>query len=133
MQDKRDSKRLDIHLTAIFRAPDVDDGICFASTVDLSASGLCLLTKVKLNQGQKWPFELVLPTDERILLKTEIVWIEEWDVLVSTEYKAGVKLTDAITPTIARYAKFYNEKLREAVCSKDDIQKVSKPSLNLDA
>lgn len=121
MQDKRDSKRLDLSLPAIFRTPDADDGICFASTVNLSAGGLCLLTKVKLKSGQKWPLELVLPTDERILLKTEIVWIEEWDVLVSTEYKAGVKLTDAITPTIARYAKFYNEQLKEVVRPKDDI------------
>lgn len=111
MKEKRKFKRLDLNLPVGFRSL-LDDATSFASTVNVSPGGLCILAKEKIPVGRRWPFKLEAPDGKQFSLQAEVIWNVEWPVLVVIEYKMGVKLQDAFSSSLAAYSQFYFKQLK---------------------
>ncbi len=101
-----------MNLAIAFRSL-IDGSTTFASAENFCPGGLCIMAKEKIPAGFKWPFKLETPQGEQFSLKAEVVWSAEWPVLVETEYKMGVKLTDTFSNALAKYSQFYFENSRK--------------------
>ena len=112
-RDKRRTPRFDMNLSATVESAPKGKEI-FASTVNLSERGLCLLSKEKIAEGSQLLCRILLETGEQFVLHGKVMWIIEWPVLIMTEYKIGVWLADAVNSSFSSYEKFCREKLKTA-------------------
>lgn len=116
--DKRRSHRVECELPLVFQPPEsLEEEMAFGITVDLSATGMCFLTKEPLMVGQKLPLKLQLPKGERLMIHVEVIRVETKKDLVFiggfNEFKVGVKIIDPILGDEIRYVHFFAEILRE--------------------
>ena len=117
MADQRRTHRLPIELAVTFHPLDQEDIVAFATTMDISATGLSLLTKEPLAKGQKLKLQLELPRQKRITIHGEVVRVEEKKEMGFlgglNEFKIGIKIVDPIWGDEAAYVRFVAEKMKE--------------------
>src|SRR3989338_8950591 len=111
IRDKRRTPRFDFTLPATVESI-TGQTMGFASTVNLSERGLCLLSKEKVAEGSRLLCRILLETGEQFVLHGKVMWIVEWPVLIMTEYKIGVWLADAVNSSFSSYEKFCREKIK---------------------
>jgi len=111
MRDKRRTTRFDLNLPATVELTPGEE-TAFASTVNLSERGLCLLSKEKIAEGSRLLCRLLLEGGERFVLQGKVMWSAEWPVLITTEYKMGVWLSDAVNSSFGSYEKFCRQRLK---------------------
>jgi len=120
MGEQRQALRIGMELPASF---EIDDGkeenLAIATTLNISAGGLCINTKQILSVGQKLLLRVglmdLLSTDQKekvnkksgaVALKVQVVWVKSFDVLVVEEYKVGIRLLDSHGEDAQKFVKF---------------------------
>jgi len=104
--DKRRCHRLKVELPASFKASDEHKNLSIASTIDVSAIGICLISKEKLAVGQELPLHVTLPDDRRLTLNVKVIWVKEEIVSDINEYKMGIKINDGMKADEKKFVKF---------------------------
>ena len=113
MQDKRRCHRLAIELSATFLLSDKPNQVDFATTMDMSATGIRLLTKEKVKKQQKLVITVKLPEEGPIVIHAEVVWVKEVPVYSHTEYQVGIQIDDSMPADEAKFVRYYAHKLKE--------------------
>ena len=106
MQDKRRCKRYEVDLPATFRVREDQKHISFATSLNVSAKGLCVVTKEQLAKGQKVKMQVKLPTKETLSMNATAVWVRESMACSRKEYLVGLEIEDKVTADEARFVKF---------------------------
>jgi len=118
MADKRRTYRLAMQLPATFYTPGLEEEVCFATTVDLSATGISFTTKEPVIKGQRIKFRVQLPNDKRVTLNGEIIRVvekKEWAFLGGlSEYEVGMKILEPIAGDEVEYVRFLAAKMKGA-------------------
>jgi hypothetical protein len=124
MSDQRRTHRLAIQLPATFFTPGWDEEVSFASTVDLSATGISFTTKELLIKGQRIKFCLQLPNHRLVTIVGEIIRVvekKEWAFLGGlSEYEVGMKILEPIAGDEVEYVRFLAAKMKEFFGKKND-------------
>jgi hypothetical protein len=113
MQDKRRSHRLDIKLPATVSFLEKRGQVEFATTINVSATGIRILMKEKIEKQQKLIVTLRLPAEGNIVVHAEVVWVKEVSLYGHTEYQAGIKLDDSMPADESKFVRYYARELRE--------------------
>jgi len=113
MQDKRRCHRLKIQLPACYRISDQNDDLAIGSTIDISAIGICLLSKEKLEVGQELPIQVTLPEDDKIVIHVKVIWVKEAYDSSSpeSEYKMGLKILEPLKGGESKLVRYYAKQL----------------------
>jgi hypothetical protein len=100
-----------------FAAPEDKEHVVLAATLDISATGIGLLTKEPLKAGQELTLRVDLPTGETPTVGAEVIRVEKMQQLGQlggiNEYKIGLKLSGPVHPDESVFVKYYAEKLRD--------------------
>ena len=108
MSDKRRCHRLHIELPATFKASEKDDQISIGTTVDISALGVCLVTREALKIGQELAVQLILPGGDKTRIRVKVVWVKEKEYYDSgKEYLTGIKILEPMQADEARFIKYF--------------------------
>lgn len=106
--EQRAYRRFSVELPARFR-PCGSTAAHFEVTIlDIGPEGMCFLSRARVAPGQKIEFHVHLDQQDKVFLKTEIMWVKE---LEKAYYKAGVKIVDANLHDEERFIKFYCHQL----------------------
>ena len=106
--EQRAYRRFVVELPARYRVCG-SNAIPFEVTIiDMGPEGMCFLSRTKVDPGQKIEFYVDLDSQEKVFLKTEVMWAKELD---KTYYRAGVKIIDANVHDEERFIKFYCQQL----------------------
>ena len=112
--DGRRSHRLNIELPALLKVHPSKQDIS-SITVNVSAVGICLACEATPRIGSKFPIEITLPTKEKVVIQTEVVWVREAPTVYKNfEYHVGLKIIDTIDPPVEKFIRFYVEKFLKA-------------------
>ena len=111
--ENRRAHRLRIEIPATFKVSEKQEHISIATTVDVSALGLCLQTKETLRAGQELALTLKLSNQEKVNLNAVVVWFRAGEFSLGEEYTAGIKLTESPKDEELKFIKFYVSKLME--------------------
>jgi hypothetical protein len=106
MQEKRRCLRFRIELPASFQAYEGQKHISIGTTIDISAIGICLLTKEKMQEGLELPLRIGLPTGEKIVIYVKTMWVRESVTFGGREYRVGLKIVDPIKGDESKFIKF---------------------------
>ena len=107
-EDKRRCVRLNIELPASFKVHKSQEHISHASSLDVSALGLRLLTREPLEKGQIFPIRIILPDQQRLTLTVEVVWAKREEASITEDYLAGVRIVTGKQPEDeTKYVKFF--------------------------
>lgn len=82
-----------------------------ATTLDLSGTGLRLRSRTPLEVGRHVAVKLLLPGDERVVLKTKVVWIKEDGPPLDREFQIGLQLEDAMDDGARAFIRFVAGKM----------------------
>lgn len=114
MSETRRSYRLPIEIPATFKVKEGQKHISIGTTLNVSALGICLKTKEKLDNGQHLDIKLKLPTGEDIVIHTVVVWVKEMDFYAAKDYSVGVKISDVMYADEAKFIKYYVKQFLQA-------------------
>jgi len=107
MSDKRRCHRYDIELPVSFKLSHQQKHISVATTINISAKGICMASKEKFLRGQKFPMQVKLPSGERLVIHVEVIWVKEVLVCNTLEFQAGIKIADGgLKADEAKFVKF---------------------------
>jgi len=112
-REQRRSYRLNLDLPATFQIFDVEMKPARASIQDVSAVGICFLTKTEVKPGQKITLRVTLPGKEAVAVHGTAVWCKQKVLYDVTEYRLGVKIDDPIKGDEGKFVKFYANKFME--------------------
>ncbi len=117
MKDKRRCHRLNVELPVTFLAPGKEQELVLAATMDISATGICLVTKEPLDIGQELVIRVELPTGEKPQIHVNVIRVEEMIQMAELggfkEYKIGLLITGPVEADESVFVKYYAEKLKE--------------------
>ncbi len=108
MSGKRTNPRFQVQLPARYKILSSPSVAFEATVVSIGAEGLCFQLKDLLDIGQVIELQVHLDLEEKVLLKTEIIWIQRRD---EKTYRAGVKIVDVPLNEEIRFIKFYCGKM----------------------
>jgi len=81
------------------RDEDASPGLT-EKTKNIGAGGVCLVSKEKLNSGDRLRLEINLPTGDTIRAKARVVWTKKYEITVSKTneigYYTGVEFIDIL-------------------------------------
>jgi|GEM_PF-507373 len=107
MHDKRRAFRLPLEIPASFKFFEAQKHISIGTTLNVSALGICLTTKERLERGQRLTIKLKLPTGEEVAIHTTVIWITGVPSFEEKIYKVGIKIIDELKPDEAKFIKYY--------------------------
>lgn len=111
MADKRRCHRINVELPITFKFSEKQKNISLATSVDISALGLRLLTKESLSIDQVILLNIKVGKKENFLIKAKVMWIEEKSILSFKEFLIGVKIIDSMDCDEAKFLKFFATKM----------------------
>ena len=113
MVERRRSHRFSVGLHCLMEIPSVSGTTAIASTLDISATGLCLSTQEGIEVGTQLPIQVTLPGTHQdvVTLRVEVLWVKEVVIATATEYKIGVKILEPVTEQEKKFIRFYAGKL----------------------
>ncbi len=121
--ERRTTYRLNIELPAFVEIPGSPQNVSLATTLNISATGVCLLSKHRFDVGQELFLKINLPTKEKLTIHVQIVWFKETIAFNGREYMSGIKIIDAMKFDEAKLVRFYADQLIEFFKSKRDESK----------
>lgn len=92
MLEKRRCHRFKIELPAWFKSSAADEEFSIGTTVDVSATGMCLVSKAKLKLNQDLLLQVKLPSEEILFIKGKIVWVKDDFRGIIPEYRVGFRI-----------------------------------------
>jgi hypothetical protein len=107
MDDRRRSYRLNLELPATFKLTESQRHLSLATTLDVSALGMCITSKEKISRGEKIRLKVKLPNNETVELKTLVVWVKQEDVYKDGLYTIGIKIMEPMSDDEAKFVKYY--------------------------
>ena len=108
--EQRRCHRLSIELLVSFESMGA---VHIAKTNDISATGLCILTRENLKIGKILPIRLTLPQGQKISLQVKIIWINEIPLGSISEYKVGLQIISSNRSEEEKFVQFYAQQLAE--------------------
>lgn len=112
MQEKRRCHRIGIELPASYQASQAFRSISIATTLDISATGLCLLTREPLLVGQEIALQITLPVEGRIIVNVRVIWVKEIYTAMTTEFQIGLQIIEPMRADERAFVRFYAKQLR---------------------
>ena len=109
--DKRRAHRLKIELPAFFKITKTQPHISIGTTIDISATGICLKTREHLSAGQELTIQLKLPDGEKISLNAKVVWVKGMDYSMYSDQSVGIQLTGPIGDNEKKFVRYYAQQL----------------------
>ena len=111
MPERRRCHRMDIELPLSFKAMKIQRHISVGLTVNISAVGLCFQTTENLITGQPLTLTVQLPSEEKVDLNTQIMWVRE-SGYISRDYFVGVKIQEPLNDDAKTFVKFCAERMK---------------------
>jgi Tfp pilus assembly protein PilZ len=111
MVDKRRCLRHKIEVPAWFKNTRYQKDLSLATTINISATGICLTTREPLEAGQEVLMQVKLPPDERVIINTRVVWIQEIMGLTVREYLVGLRLVEPMQFEEKKFVQFCARKM----------------------
>jgi Tfp pilus assembly protein PilZ len=68
------------------------------------------LTREKLELGQEIPIQVELPTREKVVIHTKVMWCNPTNKM--DEYRVGVKINEKMTGGESKFVQFYSDRLK---------------------
>jgi len=82
-------------------------------TVNINNTGVCLLSAEKLETGREVPVTVTLPGNEKIIIRTTVIWARPVENSPTKEYRMGLRIIDPTKPDEKKLVEFYTGKARE--------------------
>lgn len=111
MQEKRRVHRFKMELPAWFCTSDSDDELSIGTTVDISATGICFVSKTELAVDQELVLQIKIPSEEVLFIRGKVMWVKEDFRSVLPEYRIGFKINDAPQNDELRFVRFFAMKM----------------------
>lgn len=111
--DKRRAHRLKIEIPATLKRTRDQAHISIATTLDISAMGLCLRVKERLQMGDQVIIQLQLSDRQTATLNAKVVWVKDDEFLMGPDFIVGIKITQSLKTEEIKFIQFYVKKLFE--------------------
>jgi len=110
MKERRQYHRFNVQMEALFSASGSRDNLTKGTVVNLSAMGISLTTKEKLDLGQEISIQLDLPGEDKVTVMAKVVYSNPTGTI--GEYRNGIRIHERISEDAQKFLKFYSEKLK---------------------
>lgn len=111
--DHRRCFRFKLEIPAWFRTSRFSEELTVATTLNVSATGICLVTREPVEVGQNILMQVRLPDYERVIINTHVVWVKERREDVDCRYFVGLRLVEPIEHEEKKFVKFCAQKMLE--------------------
>ena len=109
--EQRRTQRLKIEIPATFKITNQQEHVSIGTTLNISATGLCLQTKERLTPGQDLAISLNLPSYEKVTMNVRVIWVQETDFSLTSDYLIGIKITESLKSEEVKFIKYYVSQL----------------------
>lgn len=109
--EQRRCFRFKMELPAWFRNSRSQKDLSLATTLDVSATGMCLATREALEVGQEILMQVKLPPEDRVIIRTRVVWVREIAGTMVREYQVGLRLVEPMQYEEGKFVKFFAKKM----------------------
>ena len=113
--EKRRCHRVNIELPVCF---ELLGAMYLAKTVDISATGLCILSRQELKIGDKVTVQVTLPGLARVILDVKVIWVRTKGASLIDEYRMGLQIVKTAKSDQEKYVRFYARQLKKAFAEK---------------
>ena len=114
MEEKRRVLRFKLEVPAWFKNTKYKNkDLSIASTMNVSATGIALITREALEVGQQVLMQVKLPPDERVIVRAEVVWVRDITRTFIPEYQVGLRLVEPMQYEESKFVKFCAKKMLE--------------------
>ena len=114
MSEQRRCLRFNIELPVCFKNIRHQKDLSIATTINVSAKGLCILTREALEVGQQLLMQVKLPQEDRAIVNTQVMWVKEKLGVMPREYEIGVRLVEPMQHDEPKLVKFCAQKMLES-------------------
>lgn len=115
--DSRHCHRLNVELPVSFETPYQQEATSLAATLDISATGMSLITKERLDKGQELALRVGLNKGEPLTIHVEVVRVEDVNQLGHLgglkEFKVGLKIVEPMQADEKLFVKYFAEQLKK--------------------
>jgi len=111
--DNRRTMRFRLEVPAWFKNTRYQQELSLATTLNVSATGLCILTREPVEVGQFVLMQVKLPPEDRLIINTRVVWVREILGSFVREYQVGLKLVEPMQFEESRFVRFCAQKMVE--------------------
>ena len=109
MQEHRRTHRLDIQLSAQYRAEDSDREFADAVVMNINVKGMCLVAKEPFTVGQVLVLRIELPDQSPVTVEAKVIWCKDYPE--TQEHAVGLQLVDVLKDGAAQFVRFYAKQL----------------------
>jgi hypothetical protein len=124
MTDHRHTHRIKLSLPVCFQDPKQKEVLAISTTLDISVSGLALVTKEPLEPGQEIALNVELPDAEMVYLDVKVVRVEPRVQMAQLggykEFLIGLRINEPLTAGAKKFVHFYAQQLKQAEETKHD-------------
>ena len=112
MEEKRSSQRIKVILPAYFLSADNNE-LSIATTVDISANGICLSCSENMPIGKEFKLQTILPAGDKISMGVKVIWAREMESETPRVkvYRVGLKIINSAKPDETKFVQFYSSQL----------------------
>ena len=107
--DKRSHQRFLVNLPARCKIAGPAHPTFFSTILDISPSGICFESGVKVDTGTEIVFQAELGERGRVTIKTKVVWVKASET--PKQWKAGVTILNASDEDEKRFVQYYCDKV----------------------
>lgn len=112
MREKRRNHRMNVEIPVSFEIGD-PKWLVFATTLDVSATGLSLKLNEPLAVGQVLALTVGLADDRMVKVGAQVIWVKERKGENGTGYHVGVKIIDKMDQDEIDFVRFVAKKMFE--------------------
>ncbi len=110
MREKRRFHRMNIEIPVSFEMGD-PKWLVFATTLDISATGLSLKVDSPVAVGQVLTLTVGLDDDKLVKVDAQVIWVKEKKDEQTTCYRVGLKIIDKMDQGEIDFVKFVAQKM----------------------
>ena len=97
MEERRKFARMDFNTKVVWEKIDSNEPSGEFMSKDISGGGICLIVNNSIKVSDKLSIVLKLPSEKRIEVKGNVVWVESFEILGEKRgkrYEAGVEFIE---------------------------------------
>ena len=111
--DNRRCFRFKMELPAWFQNTRYQKDLSLAMTINVSANGICLITREPLEVDQEILMQVKIPPEDRVIIRTQVVWVKEMPGTIVREYQVGLRVVEPMQFEETKFVKFCAQKMLE--------------------
>ena len=110
MKERRQYHRFNVQINALFSASASRENLSKGTVLNMSAMGLSMTSKEKLDLGQEISIQLELPGPDKVTVMAKVVYSNPTGVI--GEFRNGIRIHDRVSDDAQKFLKFYADKLK---------------------